>query len=226
MDREENRSDEAAGKGSTNDRINGSKNVVRRVYTSGQISRLCMVAPRTVSKWIDDGDLVGHRIGEARRVFHCDLVRFLHERKMLPILHHLRSYNGVLCVCLSTPHAESIAKNVGKIRQVREIDNLFDLGVAMEGFWRIAVIDVGNLGRSESALAVDRLRERGTFCLVLTTEDDPGNSIGSNGEIVGWGEGTETVQRSEHPDLLAGKIEGKFREWDGPIDFISDLRSL
>lgn len=226
MDREENTSEETTERDSLDDRSNGLKNVVRRVYTSGQISRLCMVASRTVSKWIDDGHLVGHRVGEVRRVFHCDLVRFLHEKKMLQVLHHLRSHHGVLCVCLSSRYAESVAKNVGKIRQVREIDNLFDLGVAMEGFWRIAVLDVGNLGRSESALAVDRLRERGTFCLVLTTEDDPGNSIGPNGEIIGWGEGTETIQASEHPDLLAGKIEGKFREWDGPIDFISDLRSL
>lgn len=50
----------------------------RAVYTTGQVAKLCRVAPRTVSKWFDAGKLRGYRIpgSQYRRVPHADLVRF------------------------------------------------------------------------------------------------------------------------------------------------------
>lgn len=49
------------------------------VYTSGQIARICRVAPRTVSKWFDSGLLHGYRIpgGQDRRVMRYTLVEFM-----------------------------------------------------------------------------------------------------------------------------------------------------
>lgn len=32
------------------------------VYTTGEVARICQVAPRTVSKWFDTGRLKGYRI--------------------------------------------------------------------------------------------------------------------------------------------------------------------
>lgn len=51
----------------------------RKVLTTGQISTLCSVAPRTVSKWIDTGLLKGHRIpgSKDRRVLYSDLKAFM-----------------------------------------------------------------------------------------------------------------------------------------------------
>lgn len=56
----------------------------RRLYTSGQIARLCRVAPRTVCKWMDSGFLKGYRIplSNERRVAREDLCRFLIEHDM------------------------------------------------------------------------------------------------------------------------------------------------
>ena len=51
------------------------------VFSSGQVARLCRVAPRTVSKWFDSGKLRGYRIpgSNDRRFPKADLVRFLVE---------------------------------------------------------------------------------------------------------------------------------------------------
>lgn len=54
------------------------------VLTTGQISKLCGVAPRTVSKWFDNRTLRGYRIpgSQDRRVPVCTLHRFLLQSGM------------------------------------------------------------------------------------------------------------------------------------------------
>jgi excisionase family DNA binding protein len=54
---------------------------MKRVLTTGQCARLCKVAARTVSAWIDSGRLRGYRIpgSKARRVPADELVRFCRE---------------------------------------------------------------------------------------------------------------------------------------------------
>jgi len=49
------------------------------VLTTGQVARLCNVAPRTVSKWFDSGQLRGYRIpgSKDRRIPLDQLVRFM-----------------------------------------------------------------------------------------------------------------------------------------------------
>ena len=49
------------------------------VLTTGQVSRICHVAPRTVCKWFDSGQLRGYRIpgGRDRRIPLRELMRFL-----------------------------------------------------------------------------------------------------------------------------------------------------
>lgn len=52
------------------------------VYTTGQVARMCRVAPRTVSKWVDSGALVGYRLPGSldRRVRRSVLMKFLQEQ--------------------------------------------------------------------------------------------------------------------------------------------------
>jgi len=51
----------------------------KSVLTTGEIARICKVAPRTVSKWFDSGQLRGYRIpgSRDRRVPLDQLVRFM-----------------------------------------------------------------------------------------------------------------------------------------------------
>ena len=56
----------------------------RNVLTTGDVARICSVAPRTVSKWFDSGQLKGYRIpgSKDRRIPLSELVRFMKANNM------------------------------------------------------------------------------------------------------------------------------------------------
>jgi len=56
----------------------------RNVLTTGDVARICNVAPRTVSKWFDTGQLRGYRIpgSKDRRIPVNELVRFMKANNM------------------------------------------------------------------------------------------------------------------------------------------------
>ena len=51
----------------------------KNVLTTGQVAQLCNVAPRTVTKWFDSGQLGGYRIpgSKDRRIPQNELIRFM-----------------------------------------------------------------------------------------------------------------------------------------------------
>lgn len=56
----------------------------KNVLTTGEVARICNVAPRTVSKWFDSGQLKGYRIpgSKDRRIPVSELVRFMKVHNM------------------------------------------------------------------------------------------------------------------------------------------------
>lgn len=54
------------------------------VFTTGEVARICSVAPRTVSKWFDTGQLKGYRIpgSKDRRIPRDQLLRFMRAHGM------------------------------------------------------------------------------------------------------------------------------------------------
>jgi len=55
--------------------------VDKDVLTTGEVAKICNVAPRTVSKWFDSGQLKGYRIpgSKDRRIPVAQLIRFMKE---------------------------------------------------------------------------------------------------------------------------------------------------
>src|SRR6056297_329873 len=51
----------------------------KNVLTTGDVAKICNVAPRTVSKWFDSGELKGYRIpgSKDRRIPLAELKRFM-----------------------------------------------------------------------------------------------------------------------------------------------------
>lgn len=51
------------------------------ILTTGEVARICKVAPRTVSKWFDSGRLKGYRIpgSKDRRIPRTELLSFMQE---------------------------------------------------------------------------------------------------------------------------------------------------
>jgi len=56
----------------------------KNVLTTGDVARICNVAPRTVSKWFDNGQLKGYRIpgSKDRRIPVSELARFMKVNNM------------------------------------------------------------------------------------------------------------------------------------------------
>lgn len=54
------------------------------VLTTGEVAKICNVAPRTVSKWFDSGQLKGYRIpgSKDRRIPVAELYRFMKEHQI------------------------------------------------------------------------------------------------------------------------------------------------
>jgi two-component system, OmpR family, response regulator RpaA len=53
----------------------------KKVLTTGEVAKICQVAPRTVSKWFDSGQLRGYRVpgSKDRRIPVAELVQFMRE---------------------------------------------------------------------------------------------------------------------------------------------------
>ena len=56
----------------------------KNVLTTGDVAKICHVAPRTVSKWFDSGQLKGYRIpgSKDRRIPVSELIRFMKVHNM------------------------------------------------------------------------------------------------------------------------------------------------
>jgi len=56
----------------------------KEVLTTGEVAKICNVAPRTVSKWFDSGQLNGYRIpgSKDRRIPIAQLVRFMKNHRI------------------------------------------------------------------------------------------------------------------------------------------------
>ncbi|KKL83932.1 hypothetical protein LCGC14_1969800, partial [marine sediment metagenome] len=56
----------------------------KEVLTTGEVARICHVAPRTVSKWFDTGKLKGYRIpgSRDRRIPFLQLLQFMRVHGM------------------------------------------------------------------------------------------------------------------------------------------------
>lgn len=76
-----------------------SDSVNDRVFTTGQIAKICKVAPRTVSKWFDSGRLRGYRIpgSQDRRVTFSELINFLKNHE-IPIPDYLNVGSSAVCL--------------------------------------------------------------------------------------------------------------------------------
>lgn len=98
------------------------------VLTTGQVAKICNVAPRTVSKWFDSGQLRGYRIpgSKDRRIPLPQLVRFMRAHGM-----PLNGLDGGTTRVLLVDGNEEIVKTVA---EALELDGRFEVRTAECGF--------------------------------------------------------------------------------------------
>lgn len=108
---------------------------VKDVFTTGQVAKICKVAPRTVSKWFDAGQLRGYRIpgSKDRRIPREHLVSFM---KMHGIpLNGVEPGNTSLLVLDADPGTRQLLREtLGANGQfdIRYAETAFAAGVAVE----------------------------------------------------------------------------------------------
>lgn len=109
----------------------------KNVLTTGDVARICNVAPRTVSKWFDSGHLKGYRIpgSKDRRIPLSELTRFmkLHNIPMtaLPV-----GKIRVLVVDSDAEVASALAETLRKKTdyEVQTVRSTFETGVVAQKF--------------------------------------------------------------------------------------------
>jgi len=98
----------------TNNNNVNNHNKSKSVLTTGQVAKICNVAPRTVSKWFDNGQLRGYRIpgSKDRRIPLDQLIQFMKSHgiptdgltgsmQTVLVVDHNEQLAGVLCETLA-----------------------------------------------------------------------------------------------------------------------------
>jgi len=109
----------------------------KNVLTTGDVAKICNVAPRTVSKWFDNGQLKGYRIpgSKDRRIPLSELVRFMKANNM-PIAALPVGKIRVLVVNSDSSTADALAETLQNKAgyEVQIVKSTFETGVTAQKF--------------------------------------------------------------------------------------------
>ncbi len=105
-----------------------SSTKVKDVLTTGEVAKICNVAPRTVSKWFDSGALHGYRIpgSKDRRIPLNQLIRFMK--------HHGMPLNGLMTGQTRILIVDDEADIVEVLEKILEDEAKYEVEVAKGGF--------------------------------------------------------------------------------------------
>jgi excisionase family DNA binding protein len=130
----------------------------KNVLTTGDVARICNVAPRTVSKWFDNGQLKGYRIpgSRDRRIPLSELVRFMKTNNM-PVAALPVGKIRVLVVNSDSSTADALAKTLQNKAgyEVQVVKSTFEAGVTAQKF-APHVLLISLLARNIDAMDISR----------------------------------------------------------------------
>lgn len=132
------------------------------VLTTGEVAKICNVAPRTVSKWFDTGVLKGYRIpgSKDRRIPVSQLIRFMKEHG-IPFDGVAGGKTRVLIVDDEREIVDTLAKVLGEQAnyEVRVALNGFQAGLEAERFKpHVLLLDI-HLGDGDVRNFADLVRK-------------------------------------------------------------------
>lgn len=133
---------------------------MKKVFTTGQVAKICKVAPRTASKWFDSGKLKGYRIpgSQDRRIPRENLIAFLKEHGMPLGRLEAESQFNVLCVGLSDAIVRRVQDLLTEVAtQVRAAPTGYAAAQAIRDLApKVLVLDFFEVGSQECcAIAAD-----------------------------------------------------------------------
>lgn len=163
---------------------------MKKVFTTGQVAKICKVAPRTVSKWFDSGRLRGYRIpgSQDRRIPREHLLRFLKEHGMPLGELEAEVYHKVLVVGAESHMLANLKDHLreGENFRLEAASSGFEAGIRAESFHPDCIVIDMAVGRIEAGQIAQNLRKSENHIstiLVALTSDEPGpelNDLGFN----------------------------------------------
>ncbi len=150
-------------------------------FTTGQVAKICHVAPRTVSKWFDSGRLTGYRIPGSmdRRVPKTDLLEFMRKNNLPMSEIESESEFRVLCYGVDSAFTDLFSKLVcEQDAEVRFLvpDSAFDAGAMATSASPSLFILGFSHGKSDAVWIASKIRADETKATVrlvgIASEDD------------------------------------------------------
>jgi excisionase family DNA binding protein len=150
-----------------------------KVFTTGQVAKICKVAPRTVSKWFDSGRLKGYRIpgSQDRRIPREYLIKFFKEHGMPLGDLEDEAMAKVLIVAQDQVLIENLKRELPPERafKVAVAASGFEAGIQAESFHPDCIIVDFSIGRVEALQICQNLRKNTDFgetILIALLPDD------------------------------------------------------
>lgn len=138
--------------------------IEKDVLTTGEVAKICNVAPRTVSKWFDSGSLKGYRIpgSKDRRIPVAELYRFMkvHQIPMDGIV----SGNTRVLVVDSDAEVVQVLEKVLHEQTTYEVKTAttgFQAGLECERFRPHVILMDVHLGDTDARALVGLIRSNG-----------------------------------------------------------------
>jgi len=153
---------------------------MKKVFTTGQVAKICKVAPRTVSKWFDSGRLRGYRIpgSQDRRIPREHLIKFLKEHGMPLGELEEEGMHKILVIGADKLFIDRIKELLPEADDFKyELANSgFEAGIQAESFHPDTIVIDMAMGRSDALQIASNLRKKPdyetTLIIALASEDE------------------------------------------------------
>jgi excisionase family DNA binding protein len=178
-----------------------------KVFTTGQVAKICKVAPRTVSKWFDSGRLKGYRIpgSQDRRIPREYLIRFLKEHGMPLGDLEDEAMAKVLVVGQDQVLIENLKRELPLERSFKlaVAASGFEAGIQAESFHPDCIIVDFSIGRIEALQICQNLRRNSEYSetILIALLPDDGNSNSFDRSSI-----NETFKKPFDTALLAERL--------------------
>jgi two-component system, OmpR family, response regulator RpaA len=152
----------------------------KKVFTTGQVAKICQVAPRTVSKWFDSGRLRGYRIpgSQDRRIPRDHLIKFLKENKMPLGRLEEEGWHKILIIGAEKLFIDRVQELLPDSEDYKyEVAHSgFEAGIRAESFHPDTILIDLAMGRSEGLQIAANLRRNPayetTLIVAIASEDE------------------------------------------------------
>ena len=178
-----------------------------KVFTTGQVAKICKVAPRTVSKWFDSGRLKGYRIpgSQDRRIPREYLIRFLKEHGMPLGDLEDEAMAKVLLVGQDQVLIEHLKQTlpIDRSFKVAVAASGFEAGIQAESFHPDCIIVDLSIGRVEALQICQNLRRNPEYAdtILIALLPDDGSSTSFDRSSI-----NETFKKPFDAALLAERL--------------------